>query len=149
MYYQVTDDRGKGTVTVGTGPRWDTINNLRAKINSSIEKAKTAAGEERLSHIRDAYDSIRSWCELFVEQDVFAKVTERYQPNVRMTSLGRIKVEKLEYTIQTVTIVFEEACRYIDAHSRPLPTLSVAPKLADLETSWEKLQKCRTEYNRD
>ncbi len=149
VYYQVTDDRGKGTVTVGTGPRWDTINSLRAKINSSIEKAKTTAGEERQSHIRDAYDSIRSWCELFVEQEVFAKVTERYQPNVRMTSLGRIKVEKLENTIQTVTIVFEEACRYIEAHSQPLPTLSVAPKLADLENSWEKLRTCRTEYNRD
>ena len=149
VYYQVTDDRGKGTVTVGTGPRWDTINTLRARINSAIEKAKATAGEERLSYIRDAYDSIRSWCELFVEQEVFAKVTERYQPNVRMTSLDRIKVERLENTIQTVTSVFEEACRYIEAHSQPLPTLSVAPKLADLEDSWEKLRTCRTEYNRD
>ena len=149
MYYQVTDDHGKGTVTLGTGPRWDTIRNLATKINLAIGEAKKAAGEERQSHIRDAYDSIRSWCELFVEQEMLAKVTERYQPNVRMTSLGRIKVQKLEQTRQTVTSVFEDACRHVEAHSQPLPTLGVAPKLADLENDWGKLQKCRSEYNKD
>ena len=149
LYYQVTDDHGKGTVTHGTGPRWDTISNLGGKINLSIQEAKKAAGEERQSYIRDAYDSIRSWCELFVEQEVLAKVTERYQPNVRMTSLSRIKIQKLEQTRETVTSVFEQACRYIEAHSQPLPTLGVAPKLSDLESDWDKLQKCRREYNKD
>ena len=78
VYYQITDDYGKGTVTVGTGPRWDTIKKLAAKINSSIDEARKTTGEERESHIRDAYDSIRSWCELFVEQEVLATVTQRF-----------------------------------------------------------------------
>ena len=146
VYYQVTDDHGKGTVTLGTGPRWDTIRNLAAKINSSIDEARKTAGEERESHIRDAYDSIRSWCELFVEQEMLAKVTERYQPNVRMTSLSKINVPKLDDTRQTVTSGFENACRYIEAHSQPLLTLGVVPKLSDLENDWDKLQKCRSEY---
>lgn len=149
VYYQVTDDHGKGTVTPGTGPRWDTIKKLTAKIMFSIGEARKSSGEERQSHIRSAYDSIRSWCELFVEQDVLAKVTERYQPNVRMTSLSRIKIFRLEQTIETVTSVFEEACRYIEAHSQALPTLGVAPKLSDLENNWEKLRKCRKEYNKN
>ena len=148
VYYQVTDDHGKGTVTRGTGPRWDTIRNFTVKINLSIREAKKAVGEERQSHIRDAYDSIRSWCELFVEQEVLKGVTERYQPNVRMASLARIKVQKLEQTRHTVTAVFEEACRYIEAHSQPLPTLSVVPNLSDLEDNWEKLQKCRSEHRK-
>ena len=146
VYYQVTDDRGKGTVTAGTGPRWDTIKNFAVKINLSIGEARKTVGEDKESHIRDAYDSIRSWCELFVEQDVLATVTQRYQPNVRMTSLSRINIPKLEVTIHTVTTVFEDACRYIEAHSQPLPTLSVGPKLSDLENDWDKLQKCRSEY---
>ena len=149
VYYQVTDDHGKGTVTLGTGPRWDTIRNLAAKINSSIDEARKTAGEERESHIRDAYGSIRSWCELFVEQEVLKKVTERYQPNVRMTSLSRINVPKLEDTRHTVMSVFEDACRYIEAHSQPLPTLGTPPKISDLEGDWDKLKKCRTEYNKD
>ena len=148
VYYKVTDDHGKGTVTVGTGPRWDTIRKLAAKINSSIDEAKKTAGEERESHIRDAYDSIRSWCELFVEQEVLAKVTQRYQPNVRMTSLSRINVPKLEVTRQTVTSVFGDACRYIEAHSQPLLTLGVGPKLSVLKNDWDKLRKCRSEYNK-
>ena len=146
LYYQVTDDHGMGTVTLGTGPRWDTIKKLAAKINSSIDEARKTDGEERESHIRDAYDSIRSWCELFVEQEMLAKVTERYQPNVRMTSLSRINVPKLDDTRQTVTSGFENACRYIEAHSQPLLTLGVAPNLSDLKNEWGKLQKCRSEY---
>ena len=146
VYYQVTDDHGMGTVTLGTGPRWDTIKKLAAKINSSIDEARKTDGEERESHIRDAYDSIRSWCELFVEQEMLAKVTERYQPNVRMTSLSRINVPKLDDTRQTVTSGFENACRYIEAHSQPLLTLGVAPNLSDLKNEWGKLQKCRSEY---
>ena len=147
VYYRVTDEDGKGTVTHGTGPRWDTIRNLTSKINVCIEKAKNSSGEDRESHVRDAYDSIRSWCELFIEQEVLAKVTERFQPNVRMTLLGQIKVEKLRDTIETVTNVFENACRYIDAHSQPPAILGVGPKLSGLQSDWDKLKKCRSQYN--
>ena len=145
-YYRITDEDGKGTVTPGTGPRWDTISNFRAKINSSIEEAKKTSGEASELHVREAYGFIRSWCELFVEQEVLANVTERYQPNVRMTSLERINVSKLGDTIKTVTTVFGDACRYIDAHSQPLATLGVAPTLSQLQDDWDKLQKCRSEY---
>ena len=113
-----------------------------------IEKAKNSSGEKRESHVRDAYDSMRSWCELFVEQDVLAKVTERFQPNVRMTLLAQIKVEKLKDTIDTVTSVFEDACRYIDAHSQPLAILGVGPKLSDLQNNWDKLKECRSQHNK-
>ena len=146
VYYRITDEDGKGTVTPGTGPRWDTIKNLAAKVDKCIRDAKNAEGEIREAHVRDAYGSIRSWCEVFVEQDVLAKVTERFQPNVRMTSLRRIKVAKLEETIETVTSVFENACRYIEAHSQALHSLGVAPNLSDLEDDWDKLRKCRREY---
>ena len=145
-YYRITDEDGKGTVTPGTGPRWDTISGFRGKINSCIEEAKKTSGEARQNHVRQAYDYIRSWCELFVEQEVLASVTERYQPNVRMTSLARIKVSKLDDTFDTVTTVFDNACRYIDAHSQPLITLGVAPTLSQLQDDWSKLQKCRSEY---
>ena len=77
---------------------------------------------------------------------MLARVTERYQPNVRMMSLSYINVQKLEETRQTVTSVFEDACRYTEAHSQPLPTLNVVPRLSDLENDWARLQKCRREY---
>ena len=147
-FYWVTDDNGKGTVTPATGVRWDTITVLNTRVSSAIDKARKSAGEERANHIREGYALIRSWCEVFVEHDVLAQVTERYQPNVRITALNRIKISKLGQTIVTVISVFEGACRYIDAHSQPLPTLAAPPKISDLQGDWDKLRKCRTEYNR-
>ena len=147
-FYWVTDDNGKGTVTPATGVRWDTIGALNARVNSAVDKARKSTGEERDTHIREGYGLIRAWCEVFVEHDVLAEVTERYQPNVRIGALKRIQVSKLEQTIETVTSVFDDACRYIDAHSQPLPFHGVNPKLPDLENDWEKLKKCRNEYNK-
>ena len=147
-FYWVTDDNGKGTVTPATGVRWDSIGALNARVSSAVDESRKSTGEERDTHIREGYASIRAWCEVFVEHDVLAEVTERYQPNVRIGALKRIKVSKLEQTIETVTSVFEGACRYIDAHSQPLPTHGVNPKLSDLENDWEKLRKCRNEYNK-
>ena len=145
-YYRVTDEDGNGTITPGTGPRWDTIKSLRAKINVSIEKAVRSSGEERETHVRDAYGSIRSWCEVFIEGEVLAQVTQRFQPNVRMTQLDKIKVSVLKETIATVTSVFDDACRYIEAHSQPLPSLSVAPNLTHLKEDWQTLKECRKNY---
>ena len=142
-YYRITDEDGKGTVTPGTAPRWDTINRLTTEINLIIEDAMKLQGEAREEHVRKAYAVIRSWCELFVEQNVLAQVTGRFQPNVRMTSLGNIKISMLRETIETVTSIFEDACRYIEAHSQPLPTLGVGPTLAQLQSDWESLKQCR------
>ena len=146
IYYRVTDDDGKGSVSLGTGPRWDTVSRLTGRVNESIQKAKNATGEEREDEVREAYSRIRSWSEVFVEREVLAQVTERYQPHVRMTALGNIKVSVLEETIETVTSVFEDACRYIDGHSQPLSTLYVAPTLPKLEKDWETLKGCRDNY---
>ena len=146
-YYRITDEDGKGTVTPGTAPRWDTIRNLTTQINLIIEDAKKTPGEAREAHVRKAYGVIRSWCELFVEQDVLAQVTGRFQPNVRMTSLENINISMLDETIETVTSIFEDACRYIDAHSQPLPTLGVGPTLVQLQNDWDNLKKCRSAYN--
>ena len=63
-----------------------------------------------------------------------------------MKALGNIKVSVLEETIETVTSVFEDACRYIDGHSQPLSTLYVAPTLPKLEKDWETLKGCRDNY---
>ena len=147
MYYLVTDDDGKGTVAHGTGPRWDTISELNKQVNASIENARNTTGEERNAYIRDGYGWLRSWCEVFVENDVLAQVTQRYQPYVRMTALNRIKLSVLEETIAVVTSVFEDACRYIEGHSQPLPTLGVVPNLSQLEDDWGKLRQCRSKYN--
>ena len=141
-YFQVTDEEGKGKVTHATGPRWDTLKSFKTQINSTIQAAKTQDGETRSALIIRGYSLIRSWCEVFTETELLRGVTQRYQPNVGMTRLSNINTGKLPELIETVVGIFEEACRYIDGHSQPLPTLGVSPTLAGLEEHWARLQAC-------
>ncbi|MCQ1952097.1 AAA family ATPase [Arthrobacter sp. zg-Y238] len=145
-YFQITDEEGKGKVTRATGPRWDTLTSLKANINNTIQAAKLAEGEARAALVREGYDWIRSWCEVFTETDLLQGVSQRYQPNIRMNSLSNIKAEALPDAITTVTRVFDDACRYISAHSQPLVTLGVSPTLSGLEEHWKELQDCRKSY---
>jgi energy-coupling factor transporter ATP-binding protein EcfA2 len=142
-YFQITDEAGKGRVTRATGPRWDTLSEIKKKINTTIEAAKKHDGEARDALVRTGYDWIRSWCEVFTESELLRGVTQRYQPNVGMTKLPQINTDRLPELVPRVTAAFEEACRYIDGHSQPLPTLGVSPTLAGLEQHWSELQECK------
>lgn len=146
-YFQITDEDGKGQITRATGPRWDSLNNLKKNINETIQAAKSQQGDARAALIRTGYDWIRAWCEVFTETELFQGVTQRYRPNVRMTNLPKIKPGALPAAIETLNRIFEEACRYIDGHSQPLPSLNVSPTLAGLEAHWAELTQARTAYN--
>lgn len=146
-YFQVTDDNGKGQVTRASGPRWDSLGNLKANINKTIEAARAVDGEARAALVREGYDWIRSWCEVFTETELLAGVSQRYQPNIRMTTLANIKTGALPAATEVVTRVFEDACRYIPGHSQPLVTLGVSPTLPGLEAHWKELQDARAGYS--
>jgi hypothetical protein len=146
-YYQITDDNGKGKVTRASGPRWDTLNNLKKGVNETISAARASEGEPRAALVRTGYDWIRSWCEVFTETELLQGVTQRYQPNVGMTRLSNIKTEKLPTAIETVVRIFEDACRYIDGHSQPLASLGISPTLPGLEQHWQELQDCKKAHD--
>lgn len=146
-YYQITDEDGKGKVTHATGPRWDTLGSLKKTITETIQAAKAIDGEARASLVRTGYDWIRSWCEVFTETELLKGVTQRYQPNVRMTTLADIKSSALPDAVDVVSRVFEDACRFIDGHSQPLVTLGVSPTLSGLEAHWQELQDCKKAYD--
>lgn len=148
-YLHISDDGGsKGKVTAASGPRWDSLAKIKGRINSAIQSAEAEEGEARAAHIWTGYNSIRSWCEVFIELDVLQGVTQRLQPNVVMGGLTRIKVDALPDCISKVTKVFDDACRYIDGHSQPLATLAVAPTLDGLKADWEALQACKKDHDR-
>lgn len=142
-YFQVTDEDGRGKVTRATGPRWDSLGNIKANINRTIQAAQQQEGEARDALVRTGYGWIRAWCEVFTETELLQSVTQRYQPNVGMTKLDKINTDNLAEIIPRITAVFEDACRYIEGHSQPLPTLGVSPTLTGLKEHWEELQDCK------
>jgi hypothetical protein len=69
-------------------PRSDTVSSLRGRINSLMQSAEKATGETQAALIEKTYELLRNICEVIVEQELLQGVTERYRPNVRMTSLS-------------------------------------------------------------
>lgn len=145
-YFQVTDANGKGEVSRSTGPRSDSMSFLKKKVNETIQSAKSQGGETKEALIRSGYGWLRSWCEVFVETELLAEVSQRYQPNVKMGALLNIKPKALPQAIGTVTQIFNSSSRYIESHSQPLVTLGVAPTLEGLEKDWKDLTTCRSDY---
>jgi energy-coupling factor transporter ATP-binding protein EcfA2 len=142
-YFQITDESGKGKVTRATGPRIDSLNAIKGRINSTIKAAERLDGEARDALVHTGYGHLRSWCEVFTEDELLKGVTRRYQANVQMTTLSNINVEKLSEIIPKVSEVFVEACRHIDAHSQALVTQGISPTLAGLEAHWAELQELK------
>ncbi|HMJ05261.1 MAG TPA: AAA family ATPase, partial [Chthoniobacterales bacterium] len=146
-YYGVAEANGSsGIVTRGSHPRWDTVAKLAGRINQLMHGAGTAMGEAQASLVESAYGNIRSWCEVVVEQELLAGVTQRYQPNVAMTKLPHIKPAKFVAARDVILPLFEKACRVMSAHSQPLETLAIRPTLAELKTDWSAAQQARDAY---
>lgn len=139
-YFQITDESGKGKVSRATGPRIDSLSAIKGRINSTIQAAKQLDGEARDALVHTGYSHLRSWCEVFTEDELLRGVTRRYQANVQMTTLASINIDKLGEIIPKVTEIFEESCRYVDAHSQSMVTQGVSPTLSMLEARWAELQ---------
>lgn len=143
VYFQITDEGGKGKVTRANGPRIDSLSAIKGRINSTIQAATQLDGEARDALVHRGYSHLRSWCEVFTEEELLKGVTRRYQANVQMTTLANINVAELGEIIPKISEVFAEACRYIEGHSQALITQGVSPTLAGLEQHWAELQDLR------
>lgn len=146
-YYGVSEaGETKGIVNRGSHPRWDTVKNLSGRVNQLLQSAGSATGEAQAALVESAYGIFRSWCEVVVEQELLAGVTQRYQPNVAMTKLPQIRPQKFAAARDIILPLFEKACRFMAAHSQPLETLSVRPTLDELKTDWAAAQQAREAY---
>lgn len=142
-YFQISDEKGKGRVDRATGPRIDSLNAIKGRVNRTIQDANQLNGEARGALVHTGYSHLRSWCEVFVEDEVLRGVTRRYRANVQMSTLTEINVGELNRILPKVVEVFDTACRYIDGHSQPLATLGVSPTLSGLEAHWAELQELK------
>ena len=146
-YLQISGYMGaKGVVSKATHARLDTVSSIKARLNEAIQAAQAGSIEARQAAVDAAYDHLRAWCEVAVETRLLAKVTQRYQPNVAMQELERIRPERLAAAIQSIVPVWEKANRYIPAHSQPLQSLGIRPTLEELREDWASLQKALSDY---
>lgn len=145
-FFNVAAEDGRvGEVTRGSHPRTDTFKDRSRRIQRLIEGAERESGETREAMVEQGYSELRGACEVLVEKELLKGVTERYRPNVRMTTLDQIRCDRLPAAFAAITPVFERCCR-MPLHSQPLQTLGVRPTLEDLKQDWASLQEARKEY---
>ena len=138
-YFLVSDDQTTGAlgkVDRATGPRWDTVKELRKRVEAHLRDAAAASGAAQTALVEAAYGEMRSWCEVVVEEVIFGEVTRRYRANVMMGGLRNVHPERMQAAIDVIEQLFNDACRYIPDHSQPLPTLSTRPTLAQAQEDW-------------
>ncbi|KAA0252815.1 MAG: hypothetical protein EDX89_16710 [Acidobacteria bacterium] len=146
-YFEIREEDGAiGVVFAGTSPRWDTQQSTAGRINRLVQEAGAASGEARDALIEKAYDILRNWCEIVVEQELLQRVTQRFKANVMMTALPKIRGDRLSAAVGVILPVFEKACRYMGGHSQPLDTLGTRPNLDELREDWKAVQAARGVY---
>jgi hypothetical protein len=146
-YFDITaDNRGRGLVSPANNPRTDSFNSLKTRINTLIADAAKQTGETQQAIIEKAYEILRGLTEVIVEADLLKGVTRRYQPNVMVTALPKIRGDRLGAAIIVLLPIFEKCCRVISSHSQPLETLNVRPSLAELQQDWREVQSARDAY---
>jgi len=148
-YFAVTDDEttgAKGRIDRAGGPRWDTEKELGKKVRELLADAAKASGESQNALVESAYGVMRSWCEVVVEQELFASVTQRYRANVMMGRLKQVRPDRLKAAIDAISDGFDKACRYMPDHSQPLVRLGTRATLASASTDWQVLQDALKAY---
>jgi hypothetical protein len=145
-YYTVTDENQKGVILRGSHPRWDSVSKLRKRVDGLIKQAAENEGDDRELFIEAAYSCIRSWCEVVVEQELLHGVCQRYQPNVMLTALPKIRGDRLTAATDAIYPVYEKACRVMEGHSQPLESLSVRPLLSEVKKDWADITAALAAY---
>lgn len=146
-YFDVqSDEKGKGIVTPGTAPRTDSLGQLASKINVRLTEAAKLTGEKQLDSLEQVSAWMRSYCEVLAEKELLHGVSCRYEPNVHVDFLERIVGSKLDAAVKVVVPIYRELCRQISAHSQPIETLNIRPKLEDVKKQWADLQSAKAAY---
>jgi hypothetical protein len=146
-FYDVRADvDGIGLVSRAVHPRLDTPGKLKARINTTLQNARGAFGDQRKSLLVSAYDYMRAWCESYTESKLLGNVTRRFQQNISIDRLTDIRTENLRDAINVILPVYHKACRYIEAHARPVQASAIQPSWEEAAADWQTLQDAQSAY---
>ena len=89
---------------------------------------------------------MRSWCEVFVEQELFQSVTQRFRQNVMMARLDKVRVDHLADAIGVVAPMFDKVSGFVSAHSHAFQQSNTKPTIEELMPDWETLTEAKNRY---
>lgn len=146
-FFEIADlDGTKGVVSARPRPRTDSISHTKSDVDRLIEKAGAESGEDREIVIERAYDAIRNWCEVFVEQEMLCSVSERYSAHVGVTKLKNLQLARIGDATDEIMSIYQKSCRQLKSHSQPRETLNIRATLDELRQDWADALACRKKF---
>lgn len=117
------DKLNKGFVSESFSGRLENLSEIMKKLRVQEQtiNSKKCFGDSLEEALKKAYSDIRTWCELIVEEGFLKSVIRRYEPNIMFTKVKSIKGDFVE-ELNTVSELFEKACRWMAGHSQPTET---------------------------
>ena len=107
---------------------------IEKRLNLLFEKDEQNISEYELKEI---YNLMSGYLEIFVEVKLFKEVVTRYRPNIRMNSLVRIKETNFSI-IDDLMNLYNKTSRKCSRHSHPIP--EPAPKYNELLIDFKHLK---------
>ena len=143
-YYDIArEDDEVGVVAEASHPRVDTFKQVRGRLNGLIAAADGSEGEVKAALVEKGYEYLRNLSEIVVEHELLKGVVQRYEPNVMMTKLGQINIDKLQDSMVAIVPIYDKSCRYIGSHSQPVETQGIRPTLGELKADFQTLLDAR------
>ena len=132
-----------GVITSASHPRVDSVRQVSGSLRVLIAGAEKASGEVKAALVEKGYEHLRNLSEIVVEHELLKGVVQRYAPNVMMTKLEQINIDRLQRDMEAIVPVYDKSCRYIRSHSQPLETQGILPTLDELRADFQKILTAR------
>lgn len=128
---------GAGIVTLNDHPFAEGVGVRMDKVNKIITAASSKTGSEQQELIARGYDNLRPGCENLLVEEVFGKVIQRFEPDVKMMRISQIKYNPS--LVEEIKDLWEKCSRFINAHSHADAQIDEQPTLEDLKEDLKRL----------
>ena len=142
--HQIFAEDGKiGLVEQGSHPRMDTVAKIGGRINRVLQDARASTGAKRAGNIASAYGHLRTWIEMFVEDELLNGSIKRHRANISVDRLRDVDGAAVNRATETLIHIYDRSSRRMWPHSQPFEALQSRPTLQELEDDWTVLQNLR------
>jgi hypothetical protein len=124
----------------------ENLNRRMQEVKEAIKNAEDSIGRDREKYIEDGYGNLRACCENAIIEKVFAKVVQRFDPEIKMSRLKDMVFSN--DVVKELNELFEDCSRYILPHSHANPLRQSSPEIDNLSNDLKRLEDILEKINK-
>lgn len=139
-------EKQAGIVSLDEIPMMENLNRRMREVKEAIKNAESSTGRDREKYIEDGYGNLRACCENVIIEKVFAKVVQRFDPEIKMSRLKDMVLNN--DIVKELNELFEDCSRYILPHSHANPLRQNPPDINNLRNDLKRLEDILGKINK-